>query len=260
MTDHYAALGVPKTASAAEIKQAFRKLASQHHPDKGGDTAKFQGIQAAYEILGDDAKRAEYDTPRPSFGNFPSGGAHFDFSNMHDIFKMFNQQSAAQARRSHARIVLYLSLQDIAAGGKKTVAIATTQGRGTVEIDIPLGLNDGDNVQYNGLAPGGQDLVVTFQIHPNSQWQRDGLNLTTEHMTSVWDLILGAEINIQNILGQDLSIAIPPRCQPGVSLRLKSHGLRDRQGTQGDMFVRLRARIPDNLSPELIQAIENHRG
>ena len=58
MTDHYAALGVPKTASAAEIKQAFRKLASQHHPDKGGDTAKFQGIQAAYEILGDDAKRA----------------------------------------------------------------------------------------------------------------------------------------------------------------------------------------------------------
>ena len=53
MTDHYAALGVPKTASADEIKRAFRKLASQHHPDKGGDTAKFQAIQAAYAVLGD---------------------------------------------------------------------------------------------------------------------------------------------------------------------------------------------------------------
>jgi preprotein translocase subunit Sec63 len=63
MTDHYATLGVAKTATQDEIKRAFRKLASQHHPDKGGDTQKFQEIQAAYDTLGDAAKRQAYDNP-----------------------------------------------------------------------------------------------------------------------------------------------------------------------------------------------------
>jgi curved DNA-binding protein CbpA len=67
MTDHYATLGVAKTATADEIKRAFRKLASQHHPDKGGDTQKFQEIQAAYDTLGDTNKRAAYDNPSLSF-------------------------------------------------------------------------------------------------------------------------------------------------------------------------------------------------
>ena len=62
MTDYYATLGVPRTANADEIKQAFRRLASQHHPDKGGDTQKFQAIQEAYATLGDEQKRAEYGT------------------------------------------------------------------------------------------------------------------------------------------------------------------------------------------------------
>ena len=65
MPDYYATLGVSKTATPDEIKRAFRKLASQHHPDKGGDTAKFQSIQAAYDTLGDAAKRAAYDNPAP---------------------------------------------------------------------------------------------------------------------------------------------------------------------------------------------------
>jgi curved DNA-binding protein CbpA len=59
MPDHYAALGVARTATADEIKRAFRKLASQHHPDKGGDTKKFQEIQAAYDTLGDATKRSQ---------------------------------------------------------------------------------------------------------------------------------------------------------------------------------------------------------
>ena len=58
MPDYYAALGVAKNASQDDIKRAFRKLASQHHPDKGGDTARFQEIQAAYDTLGDAATRS----------------------------------------------------------------------------------------------------------------------------------------------------------------------------------------------------------
>jgi curved DNA-binding protein CbpA len=70
MTDYYAALGVPKTATADEIKLAFRRLAGTHHPDRGGDTKKFQAIQEAYATLGDEQKRAEYDNPRPQFSGF----------------------------------------------------------------------------------------------------------------------------------------------------------------------------------------------
>ena len=259
MTDHYAALGVPRTATAAEIKQAFRKLASQHHPDKGGDTAKFQGIQAAYAVLGDEQKRAEYDNPQPQFGGFGGFGGGPQFN---DIFsQMFGGAGFGQQhpRRNHVRMTLYISLLDVAQGGKKTVAVATSQGQSTVELDVPLGLNDGDNIQYGGLAPGGQDLVITFRIRPEPAWHRDGLNLTVDHSISVWDLILGTDITVNNILGHSLTVKVPPRCQANAVLRLRSQGLRDRRGAQGDMFVKLNARIPATLAPELVEAIEKYR-
>jgi DnaJ-class molecular chaperone len=63
--DHYNTLGVAKNASPDEIKKAYRKLASQHHPDKGGDKAKFQEIQVAYDTLSDTNKRQQYDNPAP---------------------------------------------------------------------------------------------------------------------------------------------------------------------------------------------------
>jgi len=256
MTDHYAALGVPRTATAAEIKQAFRKLASQHHPDKGGDTAKFQAIQAAYAVLGDEQKRAEYNNPQPQFGGFGAGHPQFN-----DIFaQMFSGQFGQQhPRRNHVRMTLYISLLDVAQGGKKAVAVGTSQGQSTVEIEVPLGLNDGDNIQYGGLAPGGQDLVITFRIHPDSSWRRDGLNITMEHSVSVWDLIMGAEITVKNILGHSLTVKVPPRCQPSAVLRLRGQGLKDRRGAQGDQFVKLNAQIPATLAPELIEAIEKYR-
>jgi len=256
MTDHYAALGVPRTATAAEIKQAFRKLASQHHPDKGGDTAKFQAIQAAYAVLGDEQKRSEYNNPQPQFGGFGAGHPQFN-----DIFaQMFGGQFGQQhPRRNHVRMTLYISLLDVAQGGKKAVAVGTSQGQSTVEIEVPLGLNDGDNIQYGGLAPGGQDLVITFRIHPDSSWRRDGLNLTVEHSVSVWDLIMGAEITVKNILGHSLTVKVPPRCQPSAVLRLRGQGLKDRRGAQGDQFVKLNAQIPATLAPELVEAIEKYR-
>jgi len=256
MTDHYAALGVPRTAAAAEIKQAFRKLASQHHPDKGGDTAKFQAIQAAYAVLGDEQKRAEYDNPMPQFGGFGAGHPQFN-----DIFaQMFGGQFGQQhPRRNHVRMSLFITLMDVAQGGKKAVAVATSQGQSTVEIDLPLGLNDGDNIQYAGLAPGGMDLVITFRIQPSSTWQRDGLNLTTNHSISVWDLILGTDITVKNILGHSLTVKVPAKCQPDAKLRLRGQGLRDRRGVQGDMFVQITAQIPAVVAPELLEAIEKYR-
>ena len=73
MADHYTTLGVDKSATPEDIKKAYRSLASKHHPDKGGDTAKFQEIQTAYATLSDPEKRQQYDNPNP-FGTRQDGG------------------------------------------------------------------------------------------------------------------------------------------------------------------------------------------
>lgn len=262
MTDHYSTLGVNKDATQDEIKKAFRKLASQHHPDKGGDTAKFQEIQAAYDTLGDPAKRQQYDSPRPhvsGFSNAP-GGFHFDFGNPHfnDVFgQMFGQ--AHRQRPAFVRMSLWIRLSDVAQGGSRPVSVSTPQGTSTIEVSIPLGINDGDSVQYQGLAPGGQDLVIQYRIHPDPAWQRTGLDLITEQSVNIWDMILGGDVSIRTLTGDQLITTMPPKTQPRTMLRLRKQGLKDRDGRQGDILVRVNPVIPKDIAPEIEEAIRNHR-
>jgi curved DNA-binding protein len=261
MTDYYAALGVPRTATADDIKRAFRRLASQHHPDKGGDTQKFQAIQEAYATLSDEQKRAEYDNPRPQFSGFHG---HPGGVNINDIFGQmfgqgFGQQQHQHPRRSHVRMTLWISLLDVATGGKRTVSLGTQAGVSAVEIEIPLGINDGDNVQYEGIGPGSSDLVVQFKITPDRKWQRDGLNLAQEVRIDIWDLILGGDLTIDTLTGKTLSTRVPARTQPGTVLRLKAQGLRDRAGQTGDIMIRVQAQIPENIASEIIDAIQKHQ-
>ena len=258
MTDHYATLGVSRTATVDEIKKAFRKLASLHHPDKGGETGKFQQIQAAYDILSDPAKRAAYDNPPAQFGS-GMGGVHV---NIHDIFgQMFGQSNPfaqAHSRRGHVRMSLWISLYDVAVGGTRTVTIGTQNGAQTVEIEIPRGINDGDNVQYQGLGPGGSDLVIQFRIQPESVWERQGLNLIVNRKINVFDLILGCNIVLRDLLGSELQLAVPAGTQPGTMLRLRGRGLPDRNGQQGDAFVRISTELPTNIAPQLREAIQTY--
>jgi curved DNA-binding protein len=252
MTDYYSTLGVPRTASADEIKKAFRKLASQHHPDKGGDTKKFQEIQAAYDTLGDDKKRAAYNNPQPQM---PAGGFHQNF-NFNEIFNMFGAQFQQPQQRGHARMTLWIKIQDVAAPGSRVVAMGTQTGTHNIEITIPNGIEDGDNVQFSGLGPGGQDLVITFRIHPDRTWQRNSNNIVTEHSTSVWKLIAGGTMTMVDIRGNRIELGIPPRTQPGSLLRARGRGLPDRSGKIGDMMVRIQAEIPAKISEELLAAIQ----
>lgn len=264
MSDYYSTLGVERGASAEDIKRAYRRMASQHHPDKGGDKNRFQQIEEAYRTLSDEGKRAAYDNPNPfggQGGGMP-GGFHFNFGGpdgfpFGDVFGMFNQH--AQNQRRMTRMSLWVSLRDIATGGRRPVSIATPQGTGVVEIDIPLGINDGDTIRYANIAPGGGDLAVQFRIHPDGAWERNGLDLITDQAISVWDLILGADIGIQNITGQTLTLVVPPRTQPRSMLRLRGHGLKNGQGQQGDMLVRVIAQLPGSIHPEIIEAIKKHR-
>ena len=250
MTNHYQTLGVERTASAEDIKRAYRKLAGQHHPDRGGDTAKFQTIQAAYDVLGDPGKRQQYDNPAPQF----SGGAPFDFDNIFNMFGARFQQPGQPQQQ--VRMSLWITLADVAQGGRRTVSL----GNMTVEIEIPLGINDGDNVQYANLGPGGTNLIVNFRIHPHPRWQRQALNLTQDETVLVWDLILGGELPVRDIQGNTLNMMVPAGTQPGTMLRLKGRGLRNRQGDVGDLFVRIQARLPDNIPQELRDQIAQTHG
>jgi curved DNA-binding protein len=88
--DYYSTLGVGRNASQDEIKKAYRKLAAQHHPDRGGDTAKFKEIEEAYRVLSDPAQRQQYDNPqRHSFQNFGDSGFDHMPPGMEDLFRQF---------------------------------------------------------------------------------------------------------------------------------------------------------------------------
>lgn len=261
MNNPYQTLGVNRDATADEIKRAYRKLASQHHPDKGGDKNKFQEIEAAYRTLSDPNARAQYDNPSP-FGpggfNFRHNGGGFDFDSIFSVFGT-RFQHPHQQRAQQARMSLWITLQDVAEGGKKTISVGTQQGQMTVEIEIPMGINDGDTVQYPNTGPLGMDLLITFRIHPTPKWIRQGPNLTLDQDVSVWDLILGTELTVKDILGNTLSLTIPPRTQPGTVFRLKGRGLRQRSGPAGDLFVRAQAIIPNHIPESIIDAINTDR-
>jgi len=254
MIDYYSTLGVSRTATQDEIKRAFRKLASQHHPDKGGDTAKFQEIQAAYDTLGDSAKRQQYDNPRPQFNNFNQpGGQQFDFDTIFNVFgAKFGHQQRQQPAVSRANLTI--TLADVATGGKRTIGI----GASTVEIEIPMGINDGDSVQYRGIGPHGSDLVITFRIAPSPTWGRQGSNLLTEHEVNIWDLILGSETTVKDLLGNEITIVVPKDTQPGAKLRLRGRGLPGRTGP-GDMIVQIQAVIPKDIPQDLLDMIQQKR-
>ena len=259
MINHYQTLGVDRNATTDQIKRAYRKLASQHHPDKGGDKTKFQEIQVAYDTLGNAQKRAEYDNPRPQGFNFQhhGGPGGFDFQTIFDVFgARFQQPQRAQ----RAQMTLWITLQDVAMATRKTISVGTPQGTQVVEIDIPSNIDDGDNVQYSGIGPGGMDLIITFRIHPNPKWRKQGPNLTVDQDISIWDLILGGEILIQDILGNQFNLTIPPRTQSNTTFRLKGRGLGQKGNSPGDMFVRVNAIIPAHIPQPLIDAITQNRG
>ena len=101
--------------------------------------------------------------------------------------------------------------------------------------------------------------MIQYRIHPDPVWQREGLNLVTEVVVDIWQMILGGELKVNTITGSELAAHIPARTQPRTTLRLRQQGLKDRAGNQGDLMVRVMPRIPESIRPELIEAIEKYR-
>jgi DnaJ-class molecular chaperone len=253
MQNPYQTLGVDRNASPDEIKRAYRRLASKHHPDKGGDKTRFQEIQAAYEAI---------TNPRPNtqnpFGHTNNGGNNgaFDFDHIFNVFGARFQQPH-QRMQQQARMSLWITLKDAAQGGRRSITVGTAQGTQVVEIEIPAGINDSDSVQYPGIGPGGMDLIISFRIHPDAQWTRQGLDLITEHVLDMWDLILGTELQVRDILGHTLSVNIAAGTQPGTMMRLRGRGITARTGQAGDLLIKIQTRIPTDIPEDLVKQIRD---
>jgi len=260
--DYYSVLGVSRSASDDEIKSSYRKLARKYHPDRGGDTAKFQDIQEAYSILGDPDKRRQYDNPRKSGVHYGDFG---DFSDIdpQDIFDMFGvhvHRRGNARRQSAVTMSLWITLEDVARADRKILSVNNGRHNEHVEIDIPPAIDDGSSVRYPKLIKGERDLIVNFKIMPDKKWERHGLDLLTEKSVNVWDLILGTSITVETILNSQIKLTIPAETQPNTMMRINKHGLKDRNEKTGDMFVRINAYIPKNIPDSLKQTIEDYRG
>lgn len=258
MIDYYQTLGVPRTATDDEIKQAFRRLAMKHHPDRGGDEKKFKEINEAYDTLSDPGKRQQYDNPHVRInvnGNPFHGSGPFNFDTIFEMFGARVNPRNQQAQRNQ-RITIWIPLEDAVTGGPRTVSMHTPAGTSALEINIPPGINDNENVRYPGLAPGGHDLIVNYRVHGHPVWQRDGPDLYTERGVDFWQLIMGSNLEITDLQGRTLSLAIPPRTRPGTMLRARGRGIERSGHNTGDLIVRLRAEMPGHIPQEILDILE----
>ena len=258
--NYYDILGVPKTASQDDIKKAYRKLASLHHPDKGGDTAKFQEIQVAYDTLGDPSKRADYDNPQlHSRGDFNQtgwpGGIEEIFSQFGGDFGSFFGQRTR--RNQNINLQTNITLED-AYNGKDVVAsykLSSGQER-TFEAKIPPGVHDGMSLRIAGAggqgipnAPPG-DAILNIRVVPHDRFQRNGNDLIEQIEITAWDAMLGKVIDIRTLGGADIKMQIKPGTQPASMYRLIGYGMPDvhNSNNKGNHMISVKVTIPDNLT------------
>lgn len=252
MKEHYQTLGIDTNATPDDIKKAYRKLAMKHHPDRGGDSEQFRKIQEAYDALTDpNAQKQQAQSAQQ-----PGG---FDFDSIFEIFGADLRSS----RRGTPRVTIWITLADVIKGGKKTISLQLNYSVSTVEIELPVGLNDGDNIRYAGIGPDGGDLIVQFKVKPDSVWHRDQKNLHCRVAVDIWKLITGTDIYVGDPSGNRYSVTVPPATQPGTHLRLSGKGLPERclpgraqSQNRGDLIVEVETKIPMPIDPELLDLIK----
>jgi len=271
MTTHYETLGLSETATPEEIKKAYRKLASQHHPDKGGDTAMFQRVEEAYRILSDPQQRQQYDFERKGGGHHRFNFQDFGDHNI-DINDIFSQFGFGFNPRSHARqprhnkdlkVDIPFTLEESLSEQKKTVSVQTTKGtRETVEVNIPRGVSHGMSIKYSGLGdnffntlPRG-DLYVNFRQVPSSKYQPMDRDLFTQIEIDCLDAIVGGETEIEGIDGRVFLLTIPPGTQYGTKFRIQGQGLYELNNPhRGNLIVEVKLTVPKNLTDTQIEMV-----
>ena len=268
--DYYSTLGVPKGASDDDIKKAYRKLAMQHHPDRGGNQNKFQQIQEAYDTLGDAAKRQQYDNPAPQ--GFGGDGFHFQFnggSGFEDIFAQFGFGGPFQQQRKNKdlRIQIELDLVSTLQDQNKTVSVQTTNGtRETVHVNIPRGIRSGQQMRFPGLGdnmfntiPRG-DLFVHFAVRPDPQFSVEGDDVVYHSVIDALDAIIGTTIDVPNLESKVYRLTVPAGTTHGTRMRLPGQGLYNlNQPTRGHLIVEIQLSVTPRTSDEAVKLAQQLR-
>ena len=288
--DYYSILGVPKTASTEEIKKAFRKLARQYHPDMNPDNKeahkKFQQINEANEVLSDPQKRKKYDQygkdwkhadqyeqarsqQRGGWKNqeYEQGYDEGDFSSFFESLfgngHRRSKRSGARFRGQDIEATLQLNLSDVFTTHQQTFTI---NGK-NLRITIPAGAEDGQKIKLkgqggqgsNGAPPG--DLYITFKIHNDTPFRRNGNDLHTTVNIDLYTAVLGGDLVIDTISGK-LKVRVNPGTQNGTRIRLKGKGfpVYKKENEFGDLIVNFHVEIPVNLNDEQKQLFRRLAG
>jgi len=286
--DFYQTLGVSKTASADEIKKAYRKLALQYHPDrnKGKDAeGKFKEVTRAYEVLSDPQKKETYDQfghaafeqgagqgpfggaaggPFGGFGQqsgrqgpfsytYTTGGdgeAGFDFGGFSDPFEIFEQffGGGSPFGARSQRRQTYSLTVNFLEAVHGTTKKVTIDGRSQT-IKIPAGVDEGSRIRF-----GDYDVVVS--VNPDKRFQREGFDIIGTLEISFAQAALGNEVNIETVDG-DLKLRIPSGTQPGTAIRLRGKGVPHLHGnSRGDHYVRIKVTVPKHLTGKQKELLE----
>lgn len=287
--DYYKVLGLEKSASAADIKKAYRKLARKHHPDLNPNNKeaekKFQQINEANEVLSDPEKRKKYDQYGKDwqhsdafeqarqqqgayqgqsyqgggnpFGGF-SGSESFGGSDFSDFFSsMFGgggaRQRQSQFRGNDFKAELHLSFRKAAETHKQSL---TVNGK-TIRITVPAGVSNGQEIKLKGHGgpgvnngPNG-DLYITFVIAEDPDFKRVGNNLYGTEEIDLYTAVLGGEIFVNTLSGK-VKLKVKPETQNGTKVKLKGKGfpVYKKEGEFGDLIITYQVKIPTGLSDQ----------
>ncbi len=278
--DYYEILGLTKTASEAEIKSAYRKMALKFHPDRNKEPdaeAKFKEINEAYQILSDAKKKQAYDQfghaafdPASGMGgagggnpfaggfrqgpftwsyNTGAGGQNpcegMDMNDPFEIFESFFGGGGGFGRAARPRYSLTVDFMDAVKGAEKVVTIDGKQHT----VKIPAGADDGTRLRFN-------EFDITIDVRPHARFKRDGYDLFVDEDISFTTAALGGEVQVPTIEGT-LKMKIRPGTQSHTLVRLRGEGIQHLQSkAKGDLYVRVVVKVPEKLSREQKRILE----
>jgi DnaJ-class molecular chaperone len=288
LNDPYEALGLAKTATADDIKKAYRKLVrTSHpdlHPDDAGAEARFKAISAAYDILKDPETRARYDAgeidglgaerPRRQYyrdfadaadNTYQPGRGFGPDADPADIFAEILRNRARQpgndfggggfsAAGPDLRYSLEVPFLDAARGAETRITLPDGQ---SLAVRIPQGTEDGQTLRLRGKgAPGlgggpAGDALITVFVQPHPVFRREGDDIMLTLPITIDEAILGGKVPVPTIDGR-VSLTVPPGASSGQVLRLRGRGVaQPRSKTKGDQKVELRIVAPAETDASL---------